>query len=125
MKVAPQEGKRKAMDEGFLKYKLTALEETSEFKKTKPNEIRELTINPTHPEQKLKVGTIVISKIEALLIKYKDIFWWSPKDMTCVSLRLMIHKLNFYPTVKLVRQKKWKFAIERNEVIKTEVQQLL
>lgn len=45
--------------------------------------------------------------------------------MTCVFPRLMTHKLGISSTTKPVQQKKRKFAPDRNQAIKTELDQLL
>lgn len=51
-------------------------------------------INPTHSGRKLKVGPNVSTKIESLLFEYKDVFALFPHNMTCVSPKLIMHKLN-------------------------------
>lgn len=73
----------------------------------------------------VKVGPFVIEKIPSILKKYIDVFAWCPTDMTFIFPLMLMHKLNIPPNVKLVQQKKTRFATNRSLVIKVEVEQLL
>ena len=54
-----------------------------------------------------------------------DCFAWSHEDMTGISSEVIIHRLNVDPSFKPVRQKRRKFAPERNKIINDEVDKLL
>ena len=53
-----------------------------------------------------------------------DVFAWSHEDMPAIDPSVITHRLNVYPSSKLVRQKKRVFAPERDNAIKEEVQKL-
>ena len=54
-----------------------------------------------------------------------DCFAWCYDDMTGISPDVIEHQLNVDPTFKPVRQKRRKFAPERNRIVNEEVQKLL
>ena len=56
---------------------------------------------------------------------HHDCFAWSHADMTGVDPEVITHKLEVDPDYPPVRQKRRKFAPERNKVINEEVQKLL
>lgn len=92
-------------------------------------EVQDVALDPEHPERIVQVGASlpddVKSRIIQLLREYKDVFAWSPEDMTGVSTELVTHKLHIDPEVKPVKQKKRTFALERAEAINTEVRKLV
>ena len=58
------------------------------------------------------------------LKKSIDVFVWSHEDMPEVDPSVITHRLNVYPSSKLVHQKKRIFVPERDNAIKEEVQKL-
>ncbi|KAJ9542724.1 hypothetical protein OSB04_029230, partial [Centaurea solstitialis] len=58
-------------------------------------------------------------------IEHSDCFAWSHEDMVGIDPNIISHKLNVDPTFKPVKQKRRKFAPERNKVINEEVENLL
>ena len=59
------------------------------------------------------------------LKQHHDCFAWSHKDMTGIDPDIAVHKLQVDPDHPPVKQKRRKFAPERNKVINEEVQKLL
>lgn len=59
------------------------------------------------------------------LTEYKEIFTWSPKDLRVIPREFAEHKLRISKGRKLVFQKKWAFARQRQEIMRKEVQDLL
>nr|POF24390.1 hypothetical protein CFP56_35368 [Quercus suber] len=55
----------------------------------------------------------------------QDMFAWSHEDMLGIDPSVIVHKLNVSPASSPVRQKKWVFALERDQVIAEEVRKLL
>ncbi|XP_012833996.1 PREDICTED: uncharacterized protein LOC105954857 [Erythranthe guttata] len=61
----------------------------------------------------------------ALLRFNVDIFAWQPCDLTGIAPRTAVHRLNLRPECKPIKQKRRHFGIEKDEIIKQEVQRLL
>ncbi|KAJ9544850.1 hypothetical protein OSB04_024557 [Centaurea solstitialis] len=57
--------------------------------------------------------------------EHSDCFAWSHEDMVGINPDIISHKLNVDPSFKPVKQKRRKFAPERNKVINDEVDNLL
>ncbi|KAJ9542393.1 hypothetical protein OSB04_028899 [Centaurea solstitialis] len=57
--------------------------------------------------------------------EHSDCFAWSHEDMVGIDPDIISHKLNVDPSFKPVKQKRRKFAPERNKVINDEVDNLL
>ncbi|KAJ9542559.1 hypothetical protein OSB04_029065 [Centaurea solstitialis] len=57
--------------------------------------------------------------------EHSDCFAWSHEDMVRIDPNIISHKLNVDPTFKPIKQKRRKFAPERNKVINDEVDNLL
>lgn len=81
-------------------------------------EVQAVVLDPEFPDRTIQIGVSlpedVKSKIVELLYEFKDVFAWSPEDMTGVPPHLMTHKLNIDPKVKPVKQKKRTFAPATN-----------
>ncbi|XP_059441920.1 uncharacterized protein LOC132174250 [Corylus avellana] len=77
----------------------------------------------------VKVGTQLASKIRDSLITFlqeiMEVFAWTHEDMPGINPDDIVHQLNVDPNIKLVRQKRRKFAPERNMAIAEEVEKLL
>ena len=69
--------------------------------------------------------TEVRRELISFLTNNLDCFAWSYDDMTGISPDVIEHQLNVDPTFKPVRQKRRKFAPERNRIVNEEVQKLL
>jgi hypothetical protein len=59
------------------------------------------------------------------LLKNKDVFAWSAKDLTGVDRNFIEHKLNIDPSVKTRKQKLRKMSDDKVIAVKSEVQRLL
>ncbi|KAJ9560505.1 hypothetical protein OSB04_005665 [Centaurea solstitialis] len=58
-------------------------------------------------------------------MEHSDCFAWTHEDMVGIDPDIISHKLNVDPTFKPIKQKRRKFAPERNKVINDEVDNLL
>lgn len=65
------------------------------------------------------------AQLTACLTKNRDIFAWSPSEITGVSPAVMEHKLNLIPGVQPVRQKRRHFSADQDKIIREEVNKLL
>ncbi|XP_012830533.1 PREDICTED: uncharacterized protein LOC105951629 [Erythranthe guttata] len=61
----------------------------------------------------------------ALLRSNEDIFAWQPSDLTGISPRTVVHRLNLRPECRPVKQKRRHFGTEKDEIRHKEVQRLL
>ena len=61
----------------------------------------------------------------AFLSRHHDCFVWSRTDMTGINPSVITHKLQVNPECIPIRQKRRKFAPERNQIINDEVQKLI
>ena len=84
---------------------------------------------PEKPERTLSIGAELSKEIREELITFLsnnlDCFAWSHEDMTGISPKVIVHQLNVDLSFKAVRQKRRKFAPERNKIINDEVDKLL
>ncbi|KAJ9556652.1 hypothetical protein OSB04_011266 [Centaurea solstitialis] len=64
-------------------------------------------------------------KVKVVNKEHSDCFAWSHEDMVGIDPNIISHKLNVDPTFKPIKQKRHKFAPERNKVINDEVDNLL
>lgn len=53
----------------------------------------------------------------SLLKEYKDVFCFLTKDMSGIPLELIRRELNAIPEVKLIKQKKRTFSVEKDKTI--------
>ncbi|KAJ9552481.1 hypothetical protein OSB04_016526 [Centaurea solstitialis] len=63
--------------------------------------------------------------IHDMKAEHSDCFAWSHEDMVGIDPDIISHKLNVDPSFKPIKQKRRKFAPERNKVINDEVDNLL
>ncbi|KAL0351199.1 UNVERIFIED_CONTAM: Transposon Ty3-G Gag-Pol polyprotein [Sesamum radiatum] len=81
------------------------------------------------PSKAVKIGTSLDSSFERnltdFLREHSDVFAWEASDMQGVSPEIMVHKLNVHPEARPVKQKKRAFGVDRNRIIKEEVEKLL
>ncbi|XP_059441959.1 uncharacterized protein LOC132174300 [Corylus avellana] len=80
-------------------------------------------------DKTLKIGTQLSPRIQDDLIIFfrrnLEVFVWTLEDMSDIDPDDILHQLNVDPSVKPVKQKRRKFAPERNVVIAEEVEKLL
>ena len=94
-----------------------------------PTEVLEdIPLKKGNPEKFTRIGTSMEEKMKQDLVQFLreniDVFAWSHEDMPGIDPSVITHRLNVYPSSKLVRQKKRVFAPERDNAIKEEVQKL-
>ena len=81
-------------------------------------DLEEVQIDPDHPNRAVKIGTYLELEVRNQLIKFlqahKTTFAWSTDDMVSVDPNVISHKLNVDLTYRPVRQKRRRFAPERN-----------
>ncbi|KAJ9558342.1 hypothetical protein OSB04_012956 [Centaurea solstitialis] len=92
-------------------------------------EYDQVVLDPKHPDRKVFVGATLTpdikSEIISFLQEHSDCFAWSHEDMVGIDPDIISHKLNVDPSFKPIKQKRRKFAPERNKVINDEVDNLL
>ncbi|KAJ9557127.1 hypothetical protein OSB04_011741 [Centaurea solstitialis] len=88
--------------------------------------IHEMKAIPSTYHQKIKFPSPWgIQEIASENKEHSDCFAWSQEDMVGIDPNIISHKLNVDPTFKPIKQKRRKFAPERNKVINDEVDNLL
>ena len=94
-----------------------------------PTEVLEnISLDKDNPERCTRVGADLKEKTKKDLVRFLrksiDVFAWSLEDMPGIDTSVITHRLNVYPSSKLVRLNKRVFAPERDNAIKEEVQKL-
>ncbi|XP_071924819.1 uncharacterized protein [Coffea arabica] len=88
------------------------------------NKIEEFPLREGRPDRVLCIGALLPSEekesLKALLREYSQVFAWTVEDMSEIPTDLTVHHLNVDPRFKPVKQKKRRFAPERNEMIRIE-----
>ena len=73
-------------------------------------ELKEVTLDDSRPEQKTRMGTLaswlVRRALTAFLRDNQDMFAWSHKDMLGIDPSIIIHRLNVSPSFSPIQQKK-------------------
>ncbi|KAJ9536552.1 hypothetical protein OSB04_un000251 [Centaurea solstitialis] len=88
--------------------------------------IYEMKAVPSTYHQKIKFPSPWgIQEIASENKEHSDCFAWSHEDMVGIDPNIISHKQNVDPTFKPIKQKRCKFAPERNKVINDEVDNLL
>lgn len=98
--------------------------------KLEPKEaIKEISIDPTDLEKKVRIGTEMKSEVEINLIASleanADVFAWKTDDLTGIDPRVAVHRLNMDPKITHIHQKKKDFRAVEDAIIKAEVDRLL
>ncbi|KAJ9561688.1 hypothetical protein OSB04_006848 [Centaurea solstitialis] len=110
-------------------YKITMKTNQDERKSNDDLRLEEVVLDPEHPDRKVFVGASLPPDIKNTIISFlqehSDCFAWSHEDMVGIDPSIISHKLNVDPTFKPIKQKRRKFAPERNKVINDEVDNLL
>ncbi|KAJ9544140.1 hypothetical protein OSB04_023847 [Centaurea solstitialis] len=84
--------------------------------------IHEMKAVPSTYHQKIKFPSPWgIQEIASEKKEHSDCFAWSHEDMVGIDPSVISHKLNVDPTFKPIKQRRRKFAPERNKVINDEV----
>ena len=90
--------------------------------------LEDIPLDVNNPKKYIRVGANMEGKIKQDIVQFLkkniDVFAWSHEDMPGIDLSVITHRLNIYPSSKLVRQKKRVFAPKRDNAIKEEVQKL-
>ncbi|XP_059428507.1 uncharacterized protein LOC132162267 [Corylus avellana] len=77
----------------------------------------------------VEIGSQLAPGIKEALVRFLqqnlEVFAWSPEDMPGIDPKDIVHHLNIDPKVKPVKQKRRKFAPDRNMAIAEEVGKLL
>ena len=93
------------------------------------NESQINSIHPDYPDHKVQIGARLSKELRLALIEFltqhHGCFAWSHKDMTGIDPDVTMHRLQVDPDHPPVKQKRRKFAPERNRVVNEEVQKLL
>ena len=88
-----------------------------------------MALEGSRPEQTIKIGSDLEDSLRVPLLEFlrrnTNCFAWTYEDMVGIDLAVVTHKLNVDPAYPPVRQKRWKFAAERNKIVDAEVQNLL
>ena len=79
-------------------------------------ELEELTLDESRPEQTIRMGTLASQPMHQALTVFlkmnQDVFAWSHEDMPGIDPSVIVHRLNVNPTSSPIRQKKRVFAQE-------------
>ena len=79
-------------------------------------ELEELTLDESRPEQTIRMGTLASQPMRQALTVFlkmnQDVFAWSHEDMPGIDPSVIVHRLNVNPTSSPIRQKKRVFAQE-------------
>ena len=91
--------------------------------------LEDIPLDENNPEKYKRVGVGMEKKTKQDLVQFLkksiDVFAWSHKDMPGIGLSVISYRLNVCPFTEPVQQKKRVFALEREIVIKEEVQKLI
>ena len=92
-------------------------------------EIDEIPIFPDFPEHKVQIGARLTDTLREQVISFlktnHDCFAWLHKDMTGIDPEVAVYRLQVDPDYRPVKQKRRKFASERNKIINDEIQKLI
>ncbi|KAK0604330.1 hypothetical protein LWI29_014567 [Acer saccharum] len=91
-------------------------------------ELDEVSIDPEQPDHKVFIGSRLPDNIRKQLVEFlrerRNSFAWSHEDMIGIDPEVMVHRLQVDSDHQPVKQKRRKFAPERNKVINEEIQKL-
>nr|XP_027082689.1 uncharacterized protein LOC113705025 [Coffea arabica] len=93
------------------------------------DEVEEFSLDPTKPEQTVRVGTRLPNLVKKgmldLLRDFRDVFAWNSEEVQGVPHHLIIHELNVDPQIRPVKQKRRHLGPERSRAVSEEVDKLL
>ncbi|CAA7047599.1 unnamed protein product, partial [Microthlaspi erraticum] len=92
-------------------------------------QLDEVPLTKDDPDKKVNIGSKLPTDVRRRLIDFlrsnADCFAWSHADMPGIDPEIIMHKLQVDPEHQPVRQKRRKFAPERDLIINKEVENLL
>ena len=92
-------------------------------------ELDEVQIHPDYSDHKVQIRARLEPELRDRLISFltqqHDCFAWSHVDMIGIDPGIVVHRLQIDPSYPPVKQKRRKFAPERNRVINEEIQKLI
>ncbi|XP_020549794.1 uncharacterized protein LOC105162805 [Sesamum indicum] len=92
-------------------------------------EYKEVELISGNFQKTTHIGSQMTKEMETMMIDFlqsnNDLFAWSPSDFQGINPEVIVHRLNIDLQVKPVKQKKRVFGVERNRIIKEEVNKLL
>ena len=87
--------------------------------------LEDIPLDEDDPRKSTRIGADLEGKIKKGFIRFLreniDVFAWSHENMLGIDPSVITHRLNVYPSSKLMRQKKRVFAPRRDNAIKEEV----
>ena len=87
--------------------------------------LENISLDEDNPKRYTRVGVDLEEKTKKDLVRFLrksiDVFAWSHEYMPGIDPSVITHRVNVYPSSKLVWQKKRVFAPERDNAIKEEV----
>lgn len=88
-----------------------------------------VTPDLSQPKKVVRIESYLTAEVQVELLSFLkenlSCFAWSHKDLVGIDASIITHKLDINPRYKPVRQKRRKFAPERNNIINEEVERLL
>lgn len=104
-------------------------EQASTYTEPLMEELDKVPLDPVNPDRTVPIG----SRLEAgrrqelitFLAEHKDWFAWTHEDMTEIDPSIITYHLRVDPAHPPVKQKRRKFAPDKNRVIDEEVQKLI
>ncbi|XP_042437096.1 uncharacterized protein LOC122023066 [Zingiber officinale] len=88
----------------------------------------EVQLYPERPESLTRISSDLPIEVKMDLVqcltRNRDIFAWSPKELLGVKPEVTEHRLHLLPNSRSVKQKKRNFSVEKNKIIRAEVDQL-
>ena len=92
-------------------------------------DLDEVSIDSSRPDRKVFIGSRLSKEVREQLIDFlnerQGSFAWSHSDMVGIDPEVIVHQLQVDPDHQPVKQKRRKFAPERNKVINEEIQKLI
>lgn len=107
----------------------TTRQSPSTYAELQIENLDEVQINSEFPDRIVLVGAQLAApfreELIALLCEHQDCFAWSHADMTGIDPSIITHQLQVDPSHASVKQKRRRFAPERDLIIDEEVQKLI
>lgn len=97
---------------------------------TKPEgDLEDVILDASIPDRTTRVGADLPNEYRTrlgnFLVKNRDVFAWTHKDMPGINPQVAIHMLSLNPAARPVKQKKRSFAPKCNQAIAEEVEKPL
>ena len=104
---------------------LKKVEDEIDEPETMIEKLEEVILDKDDPDKKVSLSKKEKEELVAFLNENNDALAWSHKDIPRIDPSMAEHKLNIDPKYPPVRQKKRRFAPERNKIVSDEVDRLL